>query len=221
MHDGYSFHRSYHELNNFFPRLFKAFRRIFERCGIQTFAAEAGVGYIGGEKSFEFLMPAASGDHALIRCGKCQYAASKEVAIGGKDYLRGEMLPLEKVATPGCATIESLGQFLDLPRNRLAKSLLYLTPRGLVLAVVRGFRGGAEKLTYLKVPVWPGGDRELPRRASPPAASYRPARGLRWWWTTRWPVRPTWCSGPTTPGSISGTATSAGTSRAPTWRTSP
>ena len=47
MHDGYSFHRSYHELNNFFPRLFKAFRRIFERCGIQTFAAEAGVGYIG------------------------------------------------------------------------------------------------------------------------------------------------------------------------------
>ncbi len=60
------------------------------------------------------------------------------MAIGGKDYLREEMLPLEKVATPGCDTIESLGQFLGLPRNRLAKSLLYLTPRGLVLAVVRG-----------------------------------------------------------------------------------
>jgi len=164
MHDGYSFHRSYHELNNFFPKLFKAFRRIFERCGIQTFAAEAGVGYIGGEKSFEFLMPAAGGDHALIRCGKCQYAASKEVAIGGKEYLRGEMLPLEKVATPGCGTIEALAQFLDLPRSRLAKSLLYLTPRGPVLAVVRAdFEVAPEKISaFLKVPVYGlAGDREL------------------------------------------------------------
>ncbi len=164
MHDGYSFHRSYHELNNFFPKLFKSYRRIFERCGIQTFAAEAGVGYIGGEKSFEFLMPAAIGDHALIRCGKCQYAASKEVAIGGKEYLRAEALPLEKVATPGCQTIEALAQLLELPRNRLAKSLLYLTPRGPVLAVVRGdFEAAPEKLSaYLKVPVYGlAGDREL------------------------------------------------------------
>jgi prolyl-tRNA synthetase len=181
MHDGYSFHRSYHELNNFFPRLFKAFRRIFERCGIQTFAAEAGVGYIGGEKSFEFLMPAAGGDHALIRCGKCQYAASKEVAIDGKDYLRGEMLPLEKVATPGCATIESLGQFLDLPRNRLAKSLLYLTPRGLVLAVVRGDFEARRRSSQLPEgpgvrPGWrPGAGRGGPLRRQP--FTHRPARG--------------------------------------------
>jgi prolyl-tRNA synthetase len=164
MHDGYSFHRSYHELNNFFPKLFGSYRRIFERCGIQTFAAEAGVGYIGGEKSFEFLMPAASGDHALIRCGKCQYAASQEVAIGGKEYLRGDMQPLEKVATPDCQTIEALARFFELPRNRLAKSLLYLTPRGPVMAVVRGdFEAAPEKLSaYLKVPVYGlAGEREL------------------------------------------------------------
>jgi prolyl-tRNA synthetase len=164
MHDGYSFHRSYHELNNFFPRLFKAYRRIFERCGIQTVAAEAGVGYIGGEKSFEFLMPAAIGDHAFIRCGKCQYAASKEVAIGGKEYLRGDMLPLEKTSTPGCDTIDSLVQFLGRPKNRMAKSLLYITPQGPVLAVVRAdFEAAPEKLSaYLKVPVYGlAGEREL------------------------------------------------------------
>ena len=164
MHDGYSFHRSYHELNNFFPRLFKAFRRIFERCGIQTIAAEAGLGYIGGEKSFEFLMPAASGDHALIRCAKCQYAASKEVAIGGKEYLRGEPLPLQKTATPGCGTMDRLAEFLGQPKSRLAKSLLYLTPRGPVLAVVRAdFEAAPEKLSaFLKVPVYGlAGDREL------------------------------------------------------------
>jgi prolyl-tRNA synthetase len=164
MHDGYSFHRSYQELNNFFPRLFKAYRRIFERCGIRTVAAEAGVGYIGGEKSFEFLMPYESGDHGLISCSKCQYAASKEVAIGGKEYLRGEPLPLEKTATPGCGTIESLEQFLGLPRRQMAKSLLYSTPQGPVLAVVRAdFEAAPEKLSaYLKVPVYGlAGDSEL------------------------------------------------------------
>ena len=164
MHDGYSFHRSYQELNNFFPRLFKAYRRIFERCGIRTVAAEAGVGYIGGEKSFEFLMPLEAGDHALISCSKCQYAASKEVAIGGKEYLRGDPLPLQKVATPGCGTIDSLERFLGLPKRQMAKSLLYTTPQGLVLAVVRAdFEAAPEKLSaYLKVPVYGlAGDPEL------------------------------------------------------------
>lgn len=113
------------------------------------------MGYIGGEKSFEFLMPAEGGDHALIRCEQCQYAASQEVAIGGKEYLRGELLPLEKIATPGCATMDALAAFLGLPKNRLVKSMVYLTPAGLVMAVVRAdFEAAPEKLSaFLKVPV--------------------------------------------------------------------
>jgi len=155
MHDGYSFHRTYQELNNFFPRLFKAYRRIFERCGVKAVPAEAGVGYIGGEKSFEFLMPLEAGDHTLIACEKCQYAASQEVAIGGKEYLRGEPLPLQRKATPGCVTIEALAEFLGLPRRQLARTMVYMTPAGLVMAVVRAdFSTAPEKLSaYLKVPV--------------------------------------------------------------------
>jgi prolyl-tRNA synthetase len=164
MHDGYSFHRNYQGLNNFFPKLFKAYRKIFERCGIHTLAAEAGVGYIGGEKSFEFLMPDEGGDHALITCERCQYSASKEVAIGGKEYLRGEPEPLQKVATPDCPTIEALSERLGLPKRRLAKTLACSTAGGLVLAVVRAdYELAPEKLSaYLKVPVFAlAGDAEL------------------------------------------------------------
>jgi prolyl-tRNA synthetase len=116
MHDAYSFHRSYQDLNNFFPKTFTAYKRVFDRCGIQTFAGEAGVGYIGGEKSYEFLMPTDSADHAIILCDKCQYCASKEVAVGGKKYLREEEKSLETVHTPGCTTIDELAAFLQVPK---------------------------------------------------------------------------------------------------------
>jgi len=164
MHDAYSFHRSYQDLNNFFPKTFTAYKRVFDRCGIQTFAGEAGVGYIGGEKSYEFLMPTDSADHAIILCDKCQYCASKEVAVGGKRYLSEEQKSLEKVHTPGCTTIDDLAEFLGVPKERTAKSLVYNTPQGLVMAVVRGdYELGLEKLSgYLKFPAYrPATDEEL------------------------------------------------------------
>jgi prolyl-tRNA synthetase len=164
MHDAYSFHRSYQDLNNFFPKTFSAYKRVFDRCGIETFAGEAGVGYMGGEKSYEFLMPTDSADHAIILCDKCQYCASKEVAVGGKRYLREEPKSLEKVHTPGCTTIDELAEFLGIPKERTAKALVYTTPQGPVMAVVRGdYELGLEKLSgYLKVPAYsPAGDEEL------------------------------------------------------------
>ncbi|UCF98148.1 MAG: proline--tRNA ligase [Spirochaetaceae bacterium] len=164
MHDAYSFHRSYQDLNNFFPKTFTAYKKVFDRCGIETFAGEAGVGYIGGEKSYEFLMPTDAADHAIILCDKCQYCASKEVAVGGKKFLREQERALEKVHTPGCATIDELAEFLEVPKERTAKSLVYDTPQGLVMAVVRGdYELGLEKLSgYLKYPAYrPASDEEL------------------------------------------------------------
>jgi len=164
MHDAYSFHRSYQDLNNFFPKTFAAYKRVFDRCGVETMPGEAGVGYIGGEKSYEFLMPTESADHAIIRCDSCNYCASKDVAVGGKKYLLEEEKSLEEVHTPRCATIDELAEFLDIPRERTAKSLVYVTPQGPVMAVVRGdYELGLEKLSgYLKYPAFRlAGDEEL------------------------------------------------------------
>jgi prolyl-tRNA synthetase len=155
MYDGYSFHRSYNELNNFFPRMFAAFSRIFDRCNIPTRAAEAAVGFIGGEKSYEFLMPSERGAHEIIVCEQCNYCASRDIAVGGKEYQTGEQKPLEKVSTPDCASISEVAAFLGLSPNRLAKTLVYTTPDGLVMAVVRGdYEVAEEKLAnYLGCPL--------------------------------------------------------------------
>ncbi len=155
MHDAYSFHRSYHDLNNFFPRIFRAYETVFGQCGVPVIAAEAGTGFIGGEKSYEFLMPHEEAGHAFMRCRKCSYCASSEIAVSGKRYLTEEPAPAQKVATPGCITMEQLAGRLEVPRQRLAKSVVYATGAGLVMAVVRAdYEVSQEKLAaYLGVPV--------------------------------------------------------------------
>ncbi len=150
MKDGYSFHRSFADLNNFFPKVFAAYKRIFARCGLEVIPAEAGVGYMGGEKSFEFLLPSESGDDAVIRCPGCGYTANSEVAFGNIDIAAEMPEPIKRVATPGCRTVAQLAKHLELPRSKIAKPMVFSSERGPVLAVVRADHDvSVEKLTQL------------------------------------------------------------------------
>lgn len=145
MKDAYSFHRSATDLNNFFPKVFAAYERIFKRCGIRTVTAEAGVGYMAGEKAYEFQMPATDGETLVLSCPQCGYRADREVARG----LRcGTAVPpsdssespgeLRRVRTPHCETVEQLARYLSIDRRKIAKSLIYKLYDGYVMAVVRG-----------------------------------------------------------------------------------
>ncbi len=156
MKDGYSFHRSYSDLNNFFPKVFEAYNRIFKKCNVDIFCAEAGVGYMGGEKSYEFLMPWKMGDNIAIHCDNCNYTANKDIAVGIKETMfdssrdsSGLLNELKKVDTPNCETMSSLSAFMSLPQSSLIKSMVYKTKSGLVMAVVRGdYEVSHEKLIH-------------------------------------------------------------------------
>ena len=155
MKDGYSFHRSYSDLNNFFPKMFAAYMRIFNRCGIFVHAAEAGVGYMGGERAYEFLMPYEFGEDSVILCEACGYTANRHVASGAKEYASGSLRDIERLDTPNCAAIDALSKFLNRPKAEFAKSMMYRTPKGYALAVVRGdYEVSTEKLgRRLQAPV--------------------------------------------------------------------
>jgi prolyl-tRNA synthetase len=155
MKDGYSFHRSYADLNNFFPKMYAAYMRVFNRCGVPIHAAESGVGYMGGERAYEFLMPCDCGDDMMITCQKCGYTANRDVAVGVKEYFSGPLFNIERVVTSGCSTMSALSRFLGRPLTDLAKSMVYLTPKGLVMAVVRGdYEVSFEKLSRrLNLPI--------------------------------------------------------------------
>ena len=157
MKDGYSFHRTTFELNNFFPKMFSAYQRIFARCGIECLSAESGVGYMGGQKAYEFLMPAESGDNTVVICDSCGYQATSDIAMSIKEINSDEkMKELESAETPGCTTMKSLAKHLGVDTSRLAKVLVYRVGSGFAMAVVRGdYDISVEKLsTHLKSPVY-------------------------------------------------------------------
>lgn len=155
MCDAYSFHRSYENLNNFFPKMFATYKRIFKRCGVDVVDAESGVGSLGGERAYEFLMASELGDDVVISCDKCGYKANREVAMAVKGYGSGHPLPLSKVSTPECASITDLTGFFSCPPSAIGKSMVFATAKGLVMAVVRGdYEVSVEKLSrFLRIPV--------------------------------------------------------------------
>lgn len=94
---------------------------------------------IGNEN--ETFFPIATGDVEVAHCLSCGYTERLEIARFAKTALPHEdQLPLEKVATPDCNTIESLANFLGMPKEKTAKALMYtrISDGRFVFAVVRG-----------------------------------------------------------------------------------
>lgn len=137
MSDAYSFHRSFSDLNNFFPRVFRAYERVFRTCSVPIVAAEAGVGFMGGERSYEFLTPSSHGDDYLVECPNCGYVANRDVAVAARSSGTGRPRPLERIATPDCTTMADLADCIGTQRSALAKAMVFASGQRLVMAMVR------------------------------------------------------------------------------------
>jgi prolyl-tRNA synthetase len=89
----------------------------------------------------EVFFPIQSGSIEVAHCPSCKYTERVEIARFVKTALPiEEQLPLEKVPTPGCNTIESLANFLGLPKEKTAKALMYtrVNDSKFIFVAVRG-----------------------------------------------------------------------------------
>lgn len=94
---------------------------------------------IGNEKQKFF--PMTTGNVEVAHCPSCKYTERLEFAQFKKTTLpHEEQLPIEKVATPDCNTIEALANFLGVPKEKTAKALMFtrVSDGGFIFAVVRG-----------------------------------------------------------------------------------
>lgn len=140
MKDAYSFHATPESLDAEYEKMYNAYTRIFERCGLDFRAVEAETGSIGGRFSHEFMVLAESGEDAVASCTSCSYAANVERA-GIREAAPAtpvEGCAIERVSTPGKKTIEEVSAFLKAAPENLIKTLIYETDKGLVAALVRG-----------------------------------------------------------------------------------
>jgi prolyl-tRNA synthetase len=144
MKDAYSFDVDEDAAQESYNRMFDAYIRIFERCGLDFRAVEADTGTIGGSFSHEFMVLADSGEDAIVSCDSCNYAANIEKAevkppdtdIDNETLSR--MKEARKVLTPGKKTVEEATDFLKIKPDRLVKTLIYETDKEAVAVLVRG-----------------------------------------------------------------------------------
>jgi prolyl-tRNA synthetase len=150
MKDSYSFDRDEAGLEASFTRHAQAYRRIFERCGLDYYEVEAESGIMGGSESRDYLAPAGSGENELVRCENGDYAADIEAAHGvPRPPKFPESLDApEEVETPDVTTIEGLAEFLGIDEAATSKAMPVVAGERVVLALVRGDdKLSEEKLT--------------------------------------------------------------------------
>ena len=139
MKDAYSFDADDEGLDRSYQAMVRAYKRIYERCGLDTIMVEADSGAIGGKDSHEFIALAEVGEDTVVLCGSCGYAANVERAAFKKTPNPPEdPLPLEEVATPGIKTIEDLTRYLDTPAWRTLKAVIYMADGEMVFVAIRG-----------------------------------------------------------------------------------
>ncbi len=144
MKDAYTFDTDLETHKVAYNKMVDAYFATFNRCGLAVRKVESDTGAMGGSMAHEFMVivDTDSGEEVIYFCNKCDYAANVEKAesIDPKRIASEAAKPLEKVPTPGAATIEQVTDFLKVPAERLVKTLLYLADGKPVAALIRGDR---------------------------------------------------------------------------------
>ena len=129
MKDAYSFDRDEASAKVSYQNMATAYRKIFDRFGLQYRAVAADSGAIGGDLSEEFQVIAATGEDAIVYCPTSDYAANieKAEALAPTAERKAATQAMTKSATPGKSTCADVAEFLGLPLQSTVKSLVLAT----------------------------------------------------------------------------------------------
>ena len=150
MKDAYSFDTDEAGLDKEYENMARAYKRIFDRCGLDTKMVQSDSGAIGGSVSHEFMVitDTDAGENDVFYCNNCDYSANSNHAVSklppavvdGKEYFS----KTEIIDTPNTHSIEELSKFLNIPSTLILKTLVYIVDKKPVLALIRADRAVEE-----------------------------------------------------------------------------
>ena len=148
MKDAYSFDVDEAGLDKSYEIMAEAYRKIFERCGLETKMVQSDSGAIGGSVSHEFMVLVNedaennAGENDVFYCTKCGYSANSNHAVSVLNPAEtdGKFTGAKIIDTPNTHSIEELAVFLNIPESVICKSLIYVVDGKYVLALIRGDR---------------------------------------------------------------------------------
>jgi prolyl-tRNA synthetase len=141
MKDAYSFDKDEDGLDISYNKMYKAYKNIFLRCGLDAKAVEADSGAMGGSGSAEFMIQSEVGEDDVAFCKECSYAANIEKAPSTPQIAEEEIQrPYTKIETPHARTIDELVDFFNTTSTKFAKTLIYKANTKVIAVMIRGDR---------------------------------------------------------------------------------
>lgn len=142
MKDAYSFDKDYDGLDISYDKMFQAYKKAFDRMGIEYKIVRADTGAMGGLLSEEFQAVTDIGEDVLVLCSSCDFSSNLEVAevIRTANPSAEEVKPMEEVHTPNAHTIEEVSAFMGATPDKFVKTLIYKADDKLVACLIRGDR---------------------------------------------------------------------------------
>ena len=127
MKDGYSFHSNEKELKSSYKEMNDAYKKIFERCGLEIVAVDADSGAIGGAASQEFMVTANAGEDLILISSDGTYSANQEKAIS----IPIKAIPLKiiepaLIETPNQKSIKEICSKQGIEPSQIIKVLIFL-----------------------------------------------------------------------------------------------
>jgi prolyl-tRNA synthetase len=140
MKDAYSFDSSWENLDKSYAKHYEAYKKIFDRCGIEYFVVGASSGAMGGSKSEEFMVKSDAGEDTVAHCSACGFAANSEVAESKIAPIKQNETSKEvyEISTPNIKSIDELCGFLKINERETAKSRVYIYNEEPVLILMSG-----------------------------------------------------------------------------------
>ncbi len=152
MKDAYSFDVDEQGLDKSYSVMADAYKKIFERCGLETKMVQSDSGAIGGSVSHEFMVLVNedsennAGENDVFYCPNCDYSANSNHAVSllNQTETDGKFTSQEIVDTPNTHSIEELSEYLNIPSSVICKCLIYVIDGKYVAALIRGDRNVEE-----------------------------------------------------------------------------
>jgi prolyl-tRNA synthetase len=142
MKDAYSFDRDEAGLRASYEAMYEAYKRVFDRCGLDYRIVEADPGQIGGGVNHEYIAITDAGEDSFLYCESCDYGADLEAATPARPEALADVPPepLTDLHTPGAPGIADVAALTGEPASRMLKTMLYDAGGRTVIVLVAGDR---------------------------------------------------------------------------------
>ena len=141
MKDAYTFDKDMDGLDKSYNLMFNAYKKIFDRIGLDYRIVTASTGAMGGLLSEEFQAVCDIGEDVLVLCDNCGLSTNIEICECVAPTMESEeKKKLELIETPNQRTIDEICDFLKCDIKKTVKTLIYKADNKLYAVLVRGDR---------------------------------------------------------------------------------